>query len=284
MKYISQNRIIMTFKKISSFIFIFIDSFKELYYQGYAYRASALAFTTALTFVPLMSISFYFFGKFTYFDRLQFILQEYIFKILIPSFGQDALIYLNQFITQGSKLPLISILFLIVTILLLIITIKNSFSSIQKSERIKNKSYYFYYSVIVILIPLVIGMSNVLTAFAFFLMKNNIFENNLYIVVSVINFIIPFIINACVLTLLYSTTLNIWEGAMLGGFVASLLLEIAKILFIVYIHAFNYYQIIYGVLAAIPIFLVWLYIFWFILLYGGFVAHQYWVTFSKEIK
>lgn len=71
-----------------------------------------------------------------------------------------------------------------------------------------------------------------------------------------------------------------WRDGLLGGFVAALLFEIARAAFALYVAEFPTYALIYGAFAVIPIFLVWLYIFWFILLYGAVYASE----FARGVK
>jgi membrane protein len=57
-----------------------------------------------------------------------------------------------------------------------------------------------------------------------------------------------------------------WRDAAWGGFLAATSFEIAKRLFAIFVTGFPTYAIIYGALAAIPIFLLWVYMSWLIIL------------------
>lgn len=63
------------------------------------------------------------------------------------------------------------------------------------------------------------------------------------------------------------------RAAFAGGVFATLLLQLAGSLFSSYIHLFSNYQAVYGAaLAALPTFLLWLYIIWLIVLLGALVT------------
>ena len=58
----------------------------------------------------------------------------------------------------------------------------------------------------------------------------------------------------------------------LGALIATVAIELLKVGFTVYIGAMSYYQTVYGTLAAIPIFLLWMYISWMAVLLGAEAA------------
>lgn len=59
------------------------------------------------------------------------------------------------------------------------------------------------------------------------------------------------------------------KSAVIGGLVAGILFEIAKRLFAYYVVHFPSQQAVYGAFATIPIFLLWIYLSWMIILLGA---------------
>ncbi len=60
-----------------------------------------------------------------------------------------------------------------------------------------------------------------------------------------------------------------WRHALLGSIVAAALFESAKGLFGVYVHYVRTFHLIYGAFAAVPFFLVWIYLSWLVVLLGA---------------
>src|SRR4051812_1240313 len=86
---------------------------------------------------------------------------------------------------------------------------------------------------------------------------------------------VPFLLEWLACALLYSIIPNCavrWRDATLGATVASVSIEILKIGFVIYIGSLSSYQIVYGAIATIPIFLLWMYISWMAVLLGAVVA------------
>jgi membrane protein len=89
------------------------------------------------------------------------------------------------------------------------------------------------------------------------------------------SYFIPSLLEFASLAVLYCAIPNCrvrWRDGIIGALSAAVLLELLKWLFAQYVAKISTYNLIYGALAGIPIFLLWMYIFWLIVLVGAEVA------------
>ena len=83
------------------------------------------------------------------------------------------------------------------------------------------------------------------------------------------------VLETVAVTLLYRLIPNRvipWWACCIGGLLAAGLLEALKLPFAVFVARLSSYNAVYGALAGIPIFLLWMYIFWCAVLLGAEVA------------
>jgi len=86
---------------------------------------------------------------------------------------------------------------------------------------------------------------------------------------------VPALLEFVALTLLYCLIPNCtvrWRDGAFGAVIATVAIEILKVGFSIYIGASSFYSTVYGALAIIPIFLLWMYISWMAVLIGAVAA------------
>lgn len=242
---------------------------KQISGGKYSVEASALAFTTALSIVPMITVFVYLLSHFVIFSEMMDSTKNYVITNFVPTSSQEIIFYLNKFTLQATKLPLWSILFLFITTIILMIAIDDSMRVIwQKKPKDKSIFYYLFYPITVLLIPILIIISALINALLSYVMQ---YFPDSFILIS----IVPIIINTILIAILYYVTMSFkinWRSILLGAFIAAIGLSFAKNIFAIYVDQFSNYHIIYGTLATIPVFLIWLYIFWIIILYGALVV------------
>jgi membrane protein len=237
--------------------------------------AGSLTFTTVLALVPIVTIAFAVFTIFPVFTTFRASLEAYFIQNLMPkAIANNILGYLNQFAAKSKGLSAIGGIFLFLTAAMTLSMIDRVFNQIWRVKDVRPlPQRILVYWAIVTLGPLLIGMSISVTSFLFTATNGAMMQRSgigpvIYTLVSVL-------LTTGAFTLLYIAIPNRmvdWRDAIWGGFFAGIAFEIAKRLFAVYVTKFPTYTVIYGAVAAIPIFLIWIYLFWMITLSGALLA------------
>lgn len=231
--------------------------------------AGNLAYVSLLSLVPLVAVVFALFAAFPMFSDVSLQLRHFVFANFMPATGDVIQRYIEQFVANSSKMTAVGACGLIVTSLLLMYAIDSALNTIWRSKRVRPKVYSFaVYWMILTLGPVLAGASLVISSYLLSLQ----WASELNSVIDDVLRIFPLILSWLSFWLLYSvvpTTEVPNRDSMTGAFVAALLFEAGKKGFGLYITMFPSYQLIYGVLAVIPIMFVWVYWTWCIVLLGA---------------
>ncbi|ELY5815039.1 virulence factor BrkB family protein [Cronobacter turicensis] len=231
--------------------------------------AGNLAYVSLLSLVPFVAVIFALFAAFPMFSDVSLQLRHFVFANFMPATGDIIQRYIEQFVANSSKMTAVGALGLIVTSLLLMYAIDSALNTIWRSTRKRPKVYSFaVYWMILTLGPLLAGASLVISSYLLSLRWASGFTTMIDEVLR----IFPLLLSWLSFWLLYSvvpTTRVPARDALIGSLVAALLFELGKKGFALYITMFPSYQLIYGVLAVIPILFLWVYWTWCIVLLGA---------------
>jgi membrane protein len=245
-------------------------------YDGLSFRAAALAYTTLLGLVPLMIIGFTMLSFFPVFHGVGIRIQELVLQNFTTTSAPVIVKYLDDFAQHVSFLSIRNIFFLILIALLMIFEINRAFNSVWHAERHFHFSLSFLtYFIVLVLSPILLGGVMVLGTFFIkipfvtHIIQKSYVQRPLF-------FLLPYVLIFLLFTLfnwvLPSCRVKLFAAAV-GGLVTTILFELAKFLFTWYLRNFPTYQLIYGALATIPIFLVWLYVSWTVILLGAIISY-----------
>ncbi|MFM2044371.1 MAG: tRNA-processing ribonuclease [Pseudomonadota bacterium] len=229
--------------------------------------AGSLTYTTLLAIVPLFTVTFAIFSAFPAFRRMQDEVQRLIVESLVPTVGSDLILYLDRFVSNAAALTGFGVVFLAVTSILLFFSIESAFNAIWRAVEprpvlIRLLSFW----AVLTMTPLLLGSS--LSVSSSVLADLGSGDDT----VGGLRLILPGLFEWAAFTLMYLTIPNRdvqWSDALTGGLVAAILMELSKFGFALYISAYPTYETIYGALSVIPIFLVWLYTVWSVVLFGA---------------
>jgi len=237
--------------------------------------AGSLTFTTVLGMVPLLTIALALFTAFPLFSAFRSSLELYFSDHLMPKMiANTVLEYLNQFAAKSMRLSAVGAIALVFTAVAMMSMIDRVFNRIWRisTPRPLLQRILMYWALLT-LGPLLIGMSLSTTSYLFSNTGSAVMK--LRFVGTLFYGLLSLGLTTGAFTLLYATVPNRaidWKDAAAGGLLAGLLFEAAKRLFALYIAQFPTYTMVYGSIAAIPIFLVWIYMFWMITLAGALFA------------
>lgn len=237
--------------------------------------AASLTFTTLLSLVPLITIMLTVFSAFPVFSDMSSAIKSYLLSNLLPETGGKMITrYVEQFAQSASRLTALGITFLGIAAMIMMMTIDNAFHRIYRASRQRKllQRILVYWAVIT-LAPLLVGaslsMTSWLTSVSVGYAKHVPSE-----VISVLK-IFPLLLTAAAFTLLFSIVPNRYvplRHALIGGVTAAIAFESMNLAFAYYITHFPTYKLVYGAFASLPIFLMWIYLSWLMLLFGAIIS------------
>ena len=248
----------------------------QFFQQNGLQIASSLAYATLLSLVPLITVMFGFLGGLPVFKELSSDIQAFIFSNFVPSFGDTVQEYLIEFSGKASKLTFTGTCILLVIALMLMATIDNAFNKIWRVKAKRNPvARFLVYWAILTLGPLLMGTGLASTSYLLSLPALDTVYATFDIKFKILQ-IMPFITTSVAFTIIYLLIPNCYvpkKYAVLSGIISASLFEFAKYGFGIYIKAIPTYEEIYGAIAIIPIFLLWIYLSWVIILLGAHICY-----------
>lgn len=243
----------------------------RLYNEDYSYQASALSFITVVSIIPFMAVVLYLFSFFSEFNDFIIFFENYIYTNFLPEVAVSVKDYLNQFAFHAQKLPLTSIIFSCIAAVTMLLTIENTFTAICRTcVEPKNVFGRAMSWAIVLLIIFFVGIFAFISVSVISLYALN--ESQFFILQ-----ILNYLINTTLLASFYVYIPHgdiTWRSGLIGGATSAFLFEVGTKTFGSYIIYLTNYNNIYGTLALIPIFLLWIYVSWLIVLYGALLICQ----------
>ncbi len=235
--------------------------------DGCQSTAAALTYQTLFAVVPLLTITYTLLSAFQAFSGVGDMLQDFVFTNVVPENVGVVQEYLQSFSEQARRLSGPSLVVVGLTAFLMMFTIEKAFNEIW---RIKEPRHGFQrilmYWAILTLGPVLMGSGIAITTYLLSLPL-------LTDVTGTTNLLglVPIVLNAVVFTLMYITVPNCvvpLRHGVTGGVVVAIAFELVKQLF-GSVMARSDFEVIYGTYAAVPLFLIWLYISWTIVLFGA---------------
>lgn len=239
-------------------------------------HAAALSFNTLLALAPMIAIAFAMLSVFAATQGWEEGLEQIISNYLVPTVGDEIQKYLATFAGQAGKLTAVGLVFFLITALMMLFYIEESFNDIWRAHKGRPFAQRVtVYWAMVTMGPLLMGASLSLSTY---LVSVSLADNALGENVTGLGLnILPFVLEVFAFAMLYTIMPNVRvsiRAAVIGAVVATILFEFSKKAFSLFVVNFDSYEIIYGALATIPIFLIWVYVSWLIALIGAEVVAE----------
>jgi membrane protein len=236
--------------------------------------ASSLTFTSLLAIVPVVTVAVTVIAAFPVFAQVTAALQVFILQNLMPASAEAVVSYTQKFSSNAAKLTSVGITFLVLTAIMLLLTIDNAFNDIWRVRKPRPViQRLLVYSVVITAGPALIGASLTLTSW---LVGEAVgFVSGLPGAGVTLLTLVPLVLTSLALALLYATMPNrrvSLRDAAVGGFLAGISFELMKRAFALYILYFPTYTVVYGAFATFPLFLIWIYLSWLVVISGAVVV------------
>jgi len=236
--------------------------------------AGSLTFTSLLALVPLATVALTLISAFPVFRDLNEALELFVMENLMPESADAIANYTEQFRANAAKLTALGLAFLTATAVMLMLTIEHAFNQIWRVTRPRSvlQRAIIYWTLLTVG-PVLIGASLSLTSWLVSLslgLVRDIPGAGVALLKTV-----PIVLTSLALALLYLTMPNrriALRDALAGGVLAGLVFEAGKRGFAWYLTQFPTHKLVYGAFASVPIFLLWIYISWLIVIFGAVVV------------
>ncbi len=262
--------------------------------DGLLESAGLLTYTTLLSLVPLLIVAISVVSSLPGSSDWNSSIQDFLFSYFLPetvvTAGPESADSVRTVIaeklsalaTKQSSLTVTMGIFLLVTSLMLMSTIEgvlNRIWGVHTARSIPSK-LVVYWSMLT-MGPVLLGASLALSSYLF---SQGLLSELRQQAEDVLLFgrLLPILVASLAFLLFFMIIPNRrvnWRHALLGAVVTAVMFELAKKGFGYYISNFNAYSLIYDALGAIPVFLLWIYLSWTVILLGASFTRHRWESF-----
>ena len=229
--------------------------------------AGSLSYTSILAAVPFAAVVFSVLAAFPIFDHWTQKLVDFVFINFVPSVANDLEGHLRDFADSARTLPAKGIAALLLSVGLTMWSVEQAFNRIWRVPEPKPKLFRFliYWGLLTLgslLLVCLLALNSMLSVYINLADYTPTFLNGIGLLLYPI--ILELAAFTCAYWLIPHSKVPV-RYALVGGLLATILFELLKWLFAIYLRSVSY-EHIYGALAVVPISLIWLYFVWLVIL------------------
>ena len=278
--------IVRQFKLLANFVVLVYRRFKE---ERCFQLCGSLTFTTLLALVPLVTIMLTVVTAFPVFDDIVQTLRSFVTANLVPEASSSLItVYMQQFSDNAARLTALGIVLLAVTSIMLMLTIDRAFNTIWRVKRPRPliQRVLIYWSVLTVG-PLLVGASLSLTSWLV-TQSMGLGKQAPELTIAALK-LVPLMLTSVAFGFLYRTVPNrqvtVLDAAV-GGIIAAFAFEAMKIGFGHFVARIATYKLVYGTFASLPIFLMWIYLSWVVVVFAAVITAvlPYWRSGGVLLK
>jgi len=237
--------------------------------------AGALSYATLFALVPVIAAVLGILSAFPVFQKWRSSVTDFLFTNFVPGAARAVQGYLTQFAEHAMQTTAVGILVLLLSVLMVMANIEAAYNRIWRviTPRRKIARFLMYWTALS-LGPLVVVAALTISSYLFAMPLISQADAEWGLRTRLLS-LLPFFITWITLAGSYVVIPNRTQPlrpAVWGGLLAALLFELAKHGFAYYLSQLPSYQEIYGALSIIPIFLLWIYLCWVMVLLGATFA------------
>lgn len=234
--------------------------------------AGVLSFTTAFALVPLSTVVFAVLAAFPVFDAWTEALVDFVFRHFVPEAASAVADSLHKLAQSARELNWKGLVALMVSVLLVMLTIEQTFDRIWRVTQSRPTLWRLVVYWTLLTLGVLLAAASLAASAWFFALPA-------FVGAGVVPdrqalqwapSLVAFLVFTAAYRLIPNRPVPL-RFAIAGGLLATLLFEAAKHGFAFYLRNTNFEQL-YGALAVIPIFLLWVWLSWVVVLLGASLA------------
>jgi len=255
--------------------------FRDLLEGQLTLRAMSLVYTTLLSMVPLLAVSFSVLKAFGVHNEVE----PFLFELLSRmgdqgiEIGNTIIGFVNNI--KVGVLGAAGLLLLFVTVISLVQKIERSFNYIWRIDQARQLSRRFsdYLSVILVGPVLIFSSIGIIAsiknaAIVQYLSSVTLIGGAIHLIGTLLPYALVIMAFCFVYIFMPNTRVNT-RAALLGATIAGIMWESTSWLFASFVASSGNYQAIYSSFAILVLFMIWLYLGWIILLIGANIAFYF---------
>jgi membrane protein len=254
-----------------------IRSARRFHSERCAQTAAALSFATLLALVPMIAVVFALISQFPFAVGVAAALEKFFLANLLPEKSGSVIAkYVGQFAHRIDRVTFIGLAALAVTAIMQMFTIEHAFDAIWGVKLRRPLWRRIMFHLLALLLgPVVFGGSLVIITYVVS-SSLGLINEPVWITVWVgkgLSFILMAVIFGFIYWGVPNKAVYPWH-AVFGGMAAALAFAGLQKLFALYVSKVSTYAALYGGFAAIPVFLIWIYASWGVILVGALLVAE----------